>query len=937
MSYDSISGFVRQQKEWLQAELNSDEEGHEEGLSSRLLRGLVAQNVSVGLFGRTVVELGVSNDEKRLPAHKFSNGDEVDVRKKERYLSGVVCRVSEESISIALQKPDEEGLLEEESLSVLPTSSVMVHSRMTRALDELEKAGDAHPVAGRVIARLFSKPSPSTKQPLPPLDPINQNLDSSQVDAVRLALSDENPITLIHGPPGTGKTTTLVEYISSQVLRGSRLLVCAPSNVAVDNLLERLDKKIRCVRMGHPARLSPSILQRSLEALVNAADGTEIVHDVREELQSLLKMLPKTRNKAAIYREAKSLRKEIKMRQGKVVDELLKNAQVVLSTCVGAANSLLRDHIFDVVVIDEAAQALEAACWIPILHGKRLVLAGDHKQLPPTIKCNDPKVSKGLERTMFERLMEMDPDENISRMLKIQYRMNQKISDWASQALYHGRLLTHGSVASRTLASLTEKHDENDPMLLIDTAGCDMYEKVNHAGSRYNEGEAMIVKEHVEHLLELGVRPEEIAIISPYNGQVEILKLSLLPIAPKLEIRSVDGFQGGEREAVVLSLVRSSEKGGIDGIGFLRDDRRLNVAVTRAKRHVCLVCDSDTVCQSEFVRNLVSWVTEHGDTKSALEYVHSDKQSESDLAFAERELDKLRISFSTNSGSKKKPNEQFKKDKDRRNELEKMIRGFVSSGRPGDTMPLSATLSSFDRRMIHEIAEKLQIKHSSEGKEGVDRRIVLAIPDAVEHLASGLEDEEEIVSPLLDMVEGIDKLGAEDIPSVSRFVEDSEGGSESDEERLPSALKHSDPLPEENGAVDLAALAKEREKREIEKWKAQLRPEAFQAGTHCKQQKPAKGQRLGGKQKIAQRQKEKPSEDDLDDMAFLDAQIKSVQTAHGRRIDGKGSSYQTIMNGFLTQKPQPQGTKKDPRKTAALQTKLKQAQDSRKPKAKKRK
>jgi ATP-dependent RNA/DNA helicase IGHMBP2 len=338
------------------------------------------------------------------------------------------------------------------------------------------------------------------------------------------------------------------------------------------------------------------LLMSPLKALVHAAEETEIVVDVRRELEQLLRM---RRPSTVMRREISALRKEMRTRQEKVVGTLLRQAQVVLATCVGAANDkLLKGIEFDLVIIDEAAQALEAACWIPALRGKKLILAGDHCQLSPTIKSNNRRVQECLGITMFQRLMTLYGDDSddvarkggrVSRMLQVQYRMNELISDWASRAMYGGALCTHESVKHRTLSQLDgmvvpqddEDYGTESPLLLIDTADCGMHESTNAAGSRYNEGEAQLVTRHVLRLLDMGVKQDQIAIITPYNGQVEILRAALLPGAPKLEIRSVDGFQGGEREAVVLSLVRSSERSGSSGIGFLRDDRRLNV-VTRA-------------------------------------------------------------------------------------------------------------------------------------------------------------------------------------------------------------------------------------------------------------------------------------------------------------------------------------------------------------------
>lgn len=367
-----------------------------------------------------------------------------------------------------------------------------------------------------------------------------------------------------------------------------KVLVVAASNVAVDTLLARLvadggsstkqkqqGQRLRVVRLGHPARLQPAILPYCLEALVQKADGTEIVQDVRDELQQYLQILarPRDRDKRIAAREVKALRKEIRTREEKVVSELIHNANVVLATCVGAANTklLTPDVTFDLVVIDEAAQALEAACWIAILRGRKLVLAGDHCQLPPTIMSTT--VQRQLGVTLFERTMRLygeknggnDVDNTVSRMLKVQYRMNENIANWASECMYGGALATFAGIRHQTIAQLEgvvatdnkeiektgeadeqeEEEEEFPAMLLIDTAGCDLLEGENASGSRYNEGEADLVVTHVQKLLARGVPPEEVAVISPYNGQVELLRLRLLPDHPKLQIRSVDGFQGG--------------------------------------------------------------------------------------------------------------------------------------------------------------------------------------------------------------------------------------------------------------------------------------------------------------------------------------------------------------------------------------------------------
>jgi superfamily I DNA and/or RNA helicase len=349
-------------------------------------------------------------------------------------------------------------------------------------------------------------------------------------------------------------------------------------------------RALRTIRLGHPARIKASILKYSLEAAVQNADGTEIVTDIRKELQSFLRVLSNQKSKPndrrVAYREMKALRKEIRTREEKVVQELLASAQVVLATTVGASSRLLGkiENGFDLVVIDEAAQALEASCWIPILNGRKVVLAGDHCQLPPTIKARHQRAQVGLSKTMFERLMQLYGDDRygkemprISRMLRVQYRMHHDIADWASQAMYGGELQTHESVREQTLSQLEaigklamDEELAETRLLLVDTAGCEYFETMNMAGSRFNEGEASIVVQHARKLIGMGLDQSQLAIITPYNGQVELLRSLLLHDFPRLEIRSVDGFQGGEREAVILSLVRSSDRGGKEGIGFLR-------------------------------------------------------------------------------------------------------------------------------------------------------------------------------------------------------------------------------------------------------------------------------------------------------------------------------------------------------------------------------
>lgn len=482
---------------------------------------------------------------------------------------------------------------------------------------------------------------------------------------------------------------------------------------------------ISMVRIGHPARIHPHTIRHSLEHLVHTSHENEILKDIEDELNSHLQTLSNFQNyqnkkkelreehqksnngrgrmkkisqkdkvsysqKKDAKKEIWLLRKEIKQRHQKLVKNILSNnARIVFATNVGCANlskmimpnsngnsnnnnnseslsiSSAAFEGFDLCIVDEAAQALPCASLIPILLSKKVVLAGDDCQLPPTVMSKKAQRKK-LDETFFD----MIPEKTGKRkLLNTQYRMNHIISDWASQNMYDGKLISASSVKDHTLGDIistnnNESEDEDVAdivMLLIDTAGCECYEQMqvqtqtqaqdkkddednnnnkkkrNLTGSRYNKGECEIVQKHLDHLInDKQIKPEEIAIISPYNAQVELLKSKLLFSDDEqrdsskekknkgLEIKSVDGFQGGEREVVILSLVRSQEDNNSNtkgaGVGFLRDSRRINVAVTRAKRHVCIVCDSDTVSQDHFIKKLIEWVEEYGHVRSAMEY-----------------------------------------------------------------------------------------------------------------------------------------------------------------------------------------------------------------------------------------------------------------------------------------------------------------------------
>ncbi|KAJ0380714.1 hypothetical protein COL26b_001000 [Colletotrichum chrysophilum] len=613
------------------------------------LSNLVVGARRTGLGGRTVLELNPdpavsSSAEGKLPEHGLRPGDIVllseqpagNAKKREvkelesKGARGVVTRVRHESVGIAV----DEGKGEEREFNgrvwVVKVADDVTYRRMNLTMEKLEKMTEAEYSSFMRVLFGLSSPSPvpsdlASDSELSKIQWIDPSLNDSQKDAIRFALASRE-VALIHGPPGTGKTHTLIELILQMLKLDLRILVCGPSNISVDNIVERLSPhKIPILRLGHPARLLPSVVAHSLDVLTQTSEAGAIVKDVRAEMDAKQASIKKTRNgreRRQIYGDLKELRKEFRERERRCVSNLVRESKVVLATLHGAGGHQLRDQQFDVVIIDEASQALEAQCWVPLLSAKKAVCAGDHLQLPPTIKSLNSKVKKvlvegagekqikgmTLETTLFDRLLALH-GSSIKRMLTTQYRMHEKIMRFPSDELYDGRLIAAEAVKERLLKDLPyevqDTEDINEPLIFIDTQGGDYPEKSEdddkdavkkakfslHGESKSNEMEAALVRQHAQSLVDAGVKPEDIAVVTPYNAQLAILA-PLKEQFPGIELGSVDGFQGREKEAVIVSLVRSNSEGEV---GFLGEKRRLNVAMTRPKRSLTVIGDSETV------------------------------------------------------------------------------------------------------------------------------------------------------------------------------------------------------------------------------------------------------------------------------------------------------------------------------------------------------
>ena len=779
-----------------QAEINESKAFYENADCTELenkgvcLRKLVVLGQRTGLYGRILLTLGKAKEHTLknlpLPANCITTGDIVGLSYSSvdsnvaELSSGIVTRVSETLIVIAFEESfDSPSIDADKLMRITRLANDVTFKRMKRALEALCVPssfcssrlisvifGDTEIGEPLNFANLQGKQGGSTiRQEVF----FNDNLNQSQRDAVKFALTCRD-VGIIHGPPGTGKTTTIVEVIVQAVKNCDlKILACAPSNVAVDNILERLTKyKIKAVRLGHPARVMEKIHSYSLDAILDSSHETAIVKDVRRDIDLVLRTLQGNRNpgeRARLRTEIKTLRKELREREEKALKQVLQNAEVILSTNVSASDDgplkhLPKDH-FDLVIIDEAAQSLEAACWIPLLRAPRCILAGDHKQLPPTIMSRDA-ARRGLEQTLMERIIKMLGDK-VVHMLTTQYRMNEMIMRWSSQRLYDGKLLADVSVAQHLLRHLSDVRDTeltSLPLLMIDTAGCDLYElPAQDEESKGNEGEADVVAAHIEGLVASGVKQQDIGVITPYNLQVELLRSRLSCKYPALEIKSMDGFQGREKEAIIISMVRSNTKGEI---GFLAENRRMNVAVTRARRHLTIVGDSSTVSRDLFLSSLVEYISAHGEIWSAEQYrchisgenthlarritTKVSREDKSDRKDSKQSKERN----NANTQSKKKHEKSTKMEtgsfrysnskscrdnplvsigqkdttEDNTEELERQIKALLNDPTRLELV-FSTDLSSRDRFTVHRLAEELGLEHSSKGT-GEERYIAVA-------------------------------------------------------------------------------------------------------------------------------------------------------------------------------------------------------------------
>lgn len=431
-------------------------------------------------------------------------------------------------------------------------------------------------------------------------------LNASQEKAVNEVLWAKD-VAVVHGPPGTGKTTTLVEAIFETLRRESQVLVCAQSNMAVDWISEKLvDRGINVLRIGNPTRVNDKMLSFTYERRFEAHPDYPQLWSIRKAIRE-----PRQQRKHADswHQKMDRLKSRATELELRIRSSLFGEARVIASTLTGAANRVLEGEKYSTLFIDEAAQALEAACWIAIRKAGRVILAGDHCQLPPTVK-SIMALKGGLGKTLMERIVENKPE--VVTLLKMQYRMNEQIMKFSSEWFYHGMVESAPSVSHRGIL------DYDTPMMWIDTAECDGKEEfVGENFGRINRAEAELTLQTLQQYLEKIGKQRileesiDVGIISPYRAQVQLLRKELRkreffrPYRHLLTVNTVDGFQGQERDIILISLVRSNDGGDI---GFLRDLRRMNVAITRARMKLIILGSSETMTSHPFYKKLYEYV-----------------------------------------------------------------------------------------------------------------------------------------------------------------------------------------------------------------------------------------------------------------------------------------------------------------------------------------
>lgn len=547
-------------------------------------------------------------------SHRFQAGSPVLVfnpENPEQSARGVVKKVDDLKIQVLLHEEDIPEWADERDMAVQLAFDFRTFQEMDLAMNMVINADRNRLAELREIILGFKSPAVSDEPVLPNLPDLNEK----QKEAVELILRSSD-LAIVHGPPGTGKTTTLVAAIMETVRSDQQVLACAPSNAAVDHLARQLHSRgVKVLRIGQSSRISEDLSETSLEHAIRSSKEFREIQELLRQSQELRKSAGKYKRnfsqserdqRREFYRMARELNAEARKLEEYLQQRVVDEAQVICSTLVGSTSRELRGKRFGTVFIDEAGQALEPLTWIAVCRAEKVVMAGDPYQLPPVIKSREA-MKKGLETTLLEKAIERS---SASVMLETQYRMNSVIMGYSNEWFYRGKLHPAPGIGDHVLL-------EGEPALeFIDTAGCGFEEeRTDESSSLKNSGEAQLLKTRLEQLYASLPEAPDTGIISPYNDQVKLLSELLLG-SGIASIHSVDSFQGQERDLICISMVRSNDR--LD-IGFLSDYRRMNVAMTRARKKLLIAGDSATLAGDPFYEGLLKYIEEHGWYRSGWE------------------------------------------------------------------------------------------------------------------------------------------------------------------------------------------------------------------------------------------------------------------------------------------------------------------------------
>lgn len=612
--------YLQRQYELLKMEYEYEKEQFRQqtevmGIGRKIKRGMCWYPLNIGrsyynALNQLVVE--VERREDKDIEHVFEYGRPVcffsqDLSGKLSYLNFVatVNYVDEDRMVVIL--PDADALLALQGREVLGVQLYFDETSYRLMFEALKQVISARNNRLAELRDIFHGSRPLSVFSFQPVR--FPWLNRTQEDAVNKVLHAKD-VAIVHGPPGTGKTTTLVEAIYETLHRENQVLVCAQSNMAVDWISEKLvDRGVSVLRIGNPSRVNDKMLSFTYERRFESHPDYPQLWSIRKAVRELYSQLRKASNRESVRTKINSLKDRATDLEIRINESLFSEARVIACTLAGSANRVLVGQKYGTVFVDEAAQALEAACWIAIRKADRVILAGDHCQLPPTVKCVEA-ARQGLGHTLMQAVVKNKPDA--VSLLKVQYRMNDAIMRFSSDWFYGGMLQSAPEVRYRSIL------DFDTPIEWVNTEGMDCNEEfVGDSYGRINKAEAELsvgqLKNYItkigrERFLEERI---DVGLISPYKAQVQFLRQLLKkdsffkPYRSAITVNTVDGFQGQERDVILISLVRANEEGQI---GFLNDLRRMNVAITRARMKLIILGDASTLTRHPFYRKLYGYI-----------------------------------------------------------------------------------------------------------------------------------------------------------------------------------------------------------------------------------------------------------------------------------------------------------------------------------------